>query len=171
MTYFFVGDEHYRHAKIIEYCDRPFDSVEEMDETIISRNNELVRPNDTVVHAGDFTLAPEHVARRFIERLNGEHIFIKGSHDRWLPDGHQTRLELKIGKTWVIVDHYCLRVWPRSHYNTWHVYGHSHGKLPPIGKSWDVGVDNNDFYPLSFEQLVEIMAKQPDNFNLVKKRR
>jgi calcineurin-like phosphoesterase family protein len=40
-----------------------------------------------------------------------------------------------------------MRVWPRSHHNSWQLYGHSHGKLLPIGKQWDIGVDNNDFYP------------------------
>jgi hypothetical protein len=49
------------------------------------------------------------------------------------------------------------------------VIGNSHGKLPPIGKQWDIGVDNNDFYPVSFEKLKEIMSKRPDNVNLIKK--
>jgi calcineurin-like phosphoesterase family protein len=62
-----------------------------------------------------------------------------------------------------------MRVWPRSHYNSWQLYGHSHGRLEPVGKQWDVGVDNNNFYPVSFDQLVEIMKNRPDNFNLVKK--
>jgi hypothetical protein len=43
--------------------------------------------------------------------------------------------------------------------------------LPPIGKQWDVGVDNNDFYPVSLPQLKEIMKTREDNFNLVKKLR
>jgi calcineurin-like phosphoesterase family protein len=171
MTYFYTGDEHYGHKKIIVYCNRPFPSVEEMNEVIVDKHNEVVGPNDTVVHAGDFTLAPNHFAQKFIKRLNGKHIFVRGSHDSWLPKNHQTRFEMHIGKVQIVVDHYAGRVWSKSHYNSWQLYGHSHGGLPPIGKQWDVGVDNNDFYPVSFEQLLEIMAKQPDNFNLVRPRK
>jgi calcineurin-like phosphoesterase family protein len=69
----------------------------------------------------------------------------------------------------VVACHYNLRVWPASHYNSWLVYGHSHGKLAPEGKQWDVGVDNNNFYPVSFDTLKVIMDNSPDNFNLVKK--
>jgi hypothetical protein len=64
--------------------------------------------------------------------------------------------------------HWCMRVWPKSHYNSWHLYGHSHGKLPSEGKSHDVGVDNNNFYPLSLIEITKIMKYKPDNFNLVK---
>jgi calcineurin-like phosphoesterase family protein len=62
-----------------------------------------------------------------------------------------------------------MRTWHRSHYNAWLLYGHSHGRLPPIGKSWDVGVDNNNFTPISFEQVKDIMKARPDNPNLVKR--
>ena len=60
-----------------------------------------------------------------------------------------------------------MRVWHRSHYNAWQLYGHSHAKLEPIGKQYDVGVDNNNFMPVSFNELVEIMDKQPNNFNYI----
>jgi calcineurin-like phosphoesterase family protein len=171
MTYFFVADEHFGHARIIEYTNRPFASVEEMDAEIIRRHNEVVGQGDIVIHAGDFTLAPSQVALTYIAKLNGGHKFIRGSHDRWLPKDAPTRMELRIGQVNVVVDHYAGRVWPKSHYNSWQFYGHSHGGLPPIGKQWDVGVDNNDFYPNRFDKLVEIMANRPDNFNLVKGRR
>ncbi len=64
--------------------------------------------------------------------------------------------------------HYCMRVWHLSHYNSWHVFGHSHGRLEAIGKSFDVGVDCNNFKPISWEELKIIMNKRPDNFNLKK---
>ena len=82
--FFFTADEHYGHANIIRYCDRPFASVEEMDAEIIQRNNELVGPKDVVIHAGDFTLAKKTIAENYIKLLNGTHIFLKGSHDYWL---------------------------------------------------------------------------------------
>jgi len=167
MAYFFTADEHYGHANIISYCNRPFKSVYEMDEEIITRHNELVSDDDLTIHAGDFTLGKE--ADYYRERLNGEHFFIMGSHDRWLKGRNITHLlEKTIEGQPIVVCHYAMRVWPRSHYNSWQLYGHSHGRLPPIGKQWDVGVDNNDFYPLSFERLKKIMVGRPDNPNLVR---
>lgn len=173
--YFFTADEHYFHKNIIKFCNRPFNDINEMNQALIDRHNEVVSKDDIVIHAGDFCWS-NHIedAMRIKEQLNGKHTFLKGSHDKWMRKGNGNRFfheiwEKKIEDVYVVVCHYAMRTWARSHYNSWHCYGHSHGKLEPIGKSWDVGVDNNDFYPVSFEQLKEIMVNRPDNPNLVKK--
>jgi calcineurin-like phosphoesterase family protein len=173
--YFFTSDQHFGHwtnaeRNIIKYCRRPFSSIEEMDEVLIARFNSLVSKNDITIHAGDFTLAKKEAAYQYAARLNGTNIFLKGSHDYWLKGTKYHEIwEGMIEKQYVVVCHYAMRTWARSHYNSWQLYGHSHGKLPPIGKQWDIGVDNNDFYPVSFEKLKEIMSKRPDNVNLIKK--
>ena len=169
--YFWTADEHYGHKRIIEYCNRPWIDVNDMDEEIIKRHNEVVKKIDTVIHVGDFTLTKKDVAEKYIKRLNGRHWFLRGSHDYWLKKGTMTRWERKVQGQYIVADHYAMRVWARSHYNSWQVHGHSHGGLEPSGKQHDVGVDNNNFYPVSFDQLVEIMKNRPDNFNLVKKDR
>ena len=166
--YFFTSDEHYQHANIIKYCNRPFENISEMDKEIIRRHNEVVKDNDIVVHAGDFMMGNKAFAAKYINQLNGKHIFIKGSHDKWLVGANQI-WETSIEKTHIVVCHYSMRVWPKSHFGSWQLYGHNHGGLEPIGKQWDIGVDNNNFYPISFEQLKEIMKSRPDNFNLIKK--
>ena len=51
-----------------------------------------------------------------------------------------------------------MRVWDRSHYGSWHLFGHSHGALPGYGLSLDVGVDCTGFKPISLEQVAEKMA-------------
>jgi len=60
-------------------------------------------------------------------------------------------------------------VWDKSHFNSWQLFGHSHGmlSLAGLGKQFDVGVDNNDFYPVSFDQLLGIMKERPDNSNYI----
>ena len=63
-----------------------------------------------------------------------------------------------------------MRVWSKSHYNSGQLYGHSHSKLMPIGKQWDVGLDNNGFRLLTDRDIIEIMRKLPDNLNLLKER-
>jgi calcineurin-like phosphoesterase family protein len=170
MTTFFTADEHYGHTNIIKYCNRPFDNVDQMDDFIIANHNMVVGESDTVIHGGDFTLSKKPTAQNYVRRLNGKHIFLSGSHDYWLGKKYEAKiLEWKEEKRQTIICHYCMRTWHRSHFNSWHLYGHSHGTLPPIGKSWDIGVDNNNFYPLSFEQIKQIMRHRPNNPNFIKK--
>jgi calcineurin-like phosphoesterase family protein len=169
--HFFTADEHYGHRNIIRYCRRPFSSVEEMDAELIRRHNEVVGEDDIVVHGGDFTLRSLTAAQGYIKQLRGHHIFLRGSHDYWLKDPGDRVWEANIEGQHVVVCHYAMRVWPRSHFNSWQLYGHSHGNLEPLGKQWDIGVDNNNFRPVSFEQLREIMRERLDNFNFVSVRR
>jgi len=169
--YFFTSDEHFHHFNCLNYSNRPFNSIEEHDEKLIKNHNEIVKKGDIVVHGGDFTLIKNKKrVGEYIKKLNGDHIFIRGSHDYWLKNAPQI-WEKKIEDYYIVVCHYCMRVWPRSHYNSVLLYGHSHGELDPIGKSWDIGVDNNNYYPLSFNQIKEIMANRPDNPGLVKKKK
>lgn len=134
---------------------------------LILKHNEVVGQYDRVVHAGDFTFNDKEYAARIIKRLNGIHTFLRGNHDRWLHRNHPTQWSKTFDKQHLVVCHYAMRVWNRSHFNSWQLYGHSHGRLPPEGKQWDVGVDNNNYYPVSFEQVKKIMAGRPDNFNYV----
>ena len=166
--HFFTADQHYGHANIIRFCKRPFASVDEMDRELIRRHNEIVSEDDTVIHAGDFAFRNARSPQNYIDELAGNHIFVRGSHDRWMDETVREILELKIEKQILVVCHYALRTWPRSHYNSWQLHGHSHGTLEPEGKQWDVGVDNNDFYPVSFEAIREIMAGRPDNRGFVR---
>jgi len=169
--YFFTGDQHFFHRNIVQYCGRPFGSVEEMNEAIIKRHNEVVKDTDRVIHLGDFTLVKNSTEIfHIIKRLKGDHTFLEGSHDVWLKDKKYNQIwQKKIGDNYVVCCHYAMRVWPRSHYNSWQLYGHSHGRLEPVGKQWDVGVDNNNFYPVSYDQLVDIMKNRPNNFNLIRR--
>jgi calcineurin-like phosphoesterase family protein len=171
--YWFTADEHFSHGNIIQYCNRPFNSVYEMNETLIRNHNEVVKSDDIVIHGGDFSFVNRYeLANKIIERLNGSlHIFLKGSHDKWLKVNAHDMWERNIDGQVVVVCHYAMLVWPKSHYGSWQLYGHSHGKLdiPIMGKQYDIGVDNNNFYPVSFDKIVEIMKGKKDNFNLLRK--
>jgi len=143
-----------------------------MNEALIANWNRVVGSDDLVYHLGDFGWGD---CRPILERLGGRKVLVIGSHD--LPMKNCGRffeqmtplLEIKHDNRFIVLCHYCLRVWARSHYNSWHLYGHSHGHLEPIGKSWDVGVDANGFAPVSLAQVETIMAARPDNPNLVRR--
>jgi calcineurin-like phosphoesterase family protein len=87
--WWYTGDQHFNHAKIIQYCSRPFVDVQEMNEAIVRNHNLLVKENDMVVHVGDFMFTGPGGARAAVEqvnamldRLNGNHILLLGNHDR-----------------------------------------------------------------------------------------
>lgn len=169
----FSADFHLSHKNIIKYCNRPFASVEEMD-AILTRNlEESLKSKDILYFLGDLTLK-EPVARDFFERFAATEIhFIVGNHDSKgvvkLAEKYCVTVsnlkEVRIENRHIILCHYAMRVWNRSHYNSWQLYSHSHAKLEPIGKQYDIGVDNNGFCPISMKKLEGIMENRPDNFN------
>jgi len=168
--YWFTADEHYKHSRIIDYCNRPFDSIDENDLMLMANHNSVVSKDDTTVHVGDFGFfRTKKEAGEYIRCLNGNHIFVRGSHDRWAPKSMREIWKNKIDGQTVVACHYAMRTWPASHHNSWLLYGHSHGRLPPQGKSWDVGVDCNGYFPVSWDTVKKIMEGRPDNFNYVHK--
>lgn len=163
---FFTSDTHFGHANIIKYCNRPFKSVEEMDEALIKNWNDKVQVGDTVYHLGDFSFGP---AEKYASRLNGMIRFVRGNHDRPLEAYLNCKyfqfpdvLSIYVGKQQFFLSHYAHRVWPKSHRGTWHLYGHSHGTLPddPDSMSFDCGVDCHNYAPLEFEEVKAIMEKK-----------
>lgn len=156
----FTSDTHFDHANILKYTERPFPTVEDMNEAFIKNWNSVVKPKDVVYHLGDFAFR-RHAY--FAERLHGQIVLIEGSHDRM--DGKARKAFQCVGPRHtvkgepdIILSHYAMRVWPRSHYGTWHLYGHSHGHLAPWGKSFDVGVDAQGYAPVALDRVREIMA-------------
>ena len=155
MKHYWTGDSHLGHANIIKYCNRPFKNIEEHDETIISNYNSIIQSQDIVYCLGDFSFKDPD---KYLSRLNGCWILVKGNHDpkeiynakfQFVKDVYSTTIN---GQN-IFMSHYAHRVWNRAHYGAWHLYGHSHSTLPDFGKSCDVGVDNWNYKPVSFEQL------------------
>lgn len=153
---YFTADEHYGHRNIIKYCIRPFNDVDEMDRVIIARHNKLVGQDDTVYHLGDFTLVPDPkaVESKYVSKLNGKHVFLIGSHDHWLDEEtHRRMLDIKLRGQKITLCHYLMQSWHCSHHGSWQLFGHHHGHFNGLKNQYDVGVDNNDFYPVSIEEI------------------
>jgi len=77
---FFVSDTHFGHSNIIQFCDRPFASVEEMDYNLIKNWNEKVPLDGLVFHLGDFGWGGYQEYKKIRDQLNGKIILIKGNH-------------------------------------------------------------------------------------------
>lgn len=162
MAIWFTADNHFGHFNIIRLAKRPFQTLEEMDEVMIARWNERVAPGDTVYHVGDFALRDHNP---YLMRLHGQKHLVIGNHDHsnrvkkatgwWTVDSMKT---VTVEGTPVMLCHYGLRVWSRSHYGALHFYGHSHGNLPGDSQCTDVGVDCWDFRPVSLDEIKARLA-------------
>jgi len=151
-----TADTHFGHKNIVKYCNRPFSTIEQMNKTLIDNWNSRVSKKDTVYFLGDFCFGkPE----QYIAELNGNIIFIKGSHDSKIKAPYiiPLRIILDGDDKLIVLCHYAMRSWEKSHYGSWHLFGHHHGNLPPYGLSFDVGVDCWDYYPISLDEVADKM--------------
>lgn len=161
---FFTSDQHFFHKNIIKYCARPFNSIEEMNETLIENYNKLVKPEDTVYHLGDFSFANYAQAESIFNRLNGQKILIEGNHDSgsvfklkwaWIKNYY----ELKTDKANFVLFHYPMASWNAAFHEVIHLHGHSHHHLPNHGlRRVDVGVDGPtyNFSPINLDTVLEL---------------
>jgi calcineurin-like phosphoesterase family protein len=172
---FYVADTHFLHERLLSMQPRPFLSIEEHDEHLITCWNSVVGEQDIVYHLGDvgFALARNgDRMREIFNRLKGQKFLVLGNHDldkrgnlhptlatlEWAaPPTHALRT--KDGGRDVYMSHYAGRTWPSQHHGAVHFYGHSHGRLEGFGLSRDVGVDveDVDFTPRTFAELTKGM--------------
>ena len=162
---FCTADLHLNHKNIIKYCDRPFKSVEEMNEKIISNWNNKVDYSDNVLILGDFCFGDEDMFDSFYDRLNGYKIFVRGNHDKRIPKDIQVYdvAEFSYKGHEYFCSHFAHRVWNKSHRGSIHLYGHSHGTLPddPNSLSMDVGIDcHPNFEPFSESEILNHIKKK-----------
>jgi calcineurin-like phosphoesterase family protein len=153
--------------------DRKFENIEEMDQVILSNLESNLEAGDTLYYLGDLTFK-ENVAETFFNRFNHIDIhYIIGNHDNMkvlkVAKKYSKSIayikDIKIEEINITLCHYAMRVWNLSHFNAWQLYGHSHGTLRPRGKQYDVGVDSNQYNPISFDYLKKIMTNSGNNEN------
>lgn len=168
MTTWFTADLHLGHKRMLAPLRR-FSTVEEMDETIVARWNERITTKDDVYVLGDVSFHRPDKTAELLARLNGAQKFlITGNHDKnttllarffaWQKDLYTAKVldpEATDGVRRIVLCHYAMRTWSRSHFGAWHLYGHSHGSLEdlPTSLSFDVGIDSHDYYPLSYDDV------------------
>lgn len=159
MNVFFTSDTHFGDHRVLNLRSRPFRSTSEMDEALVGRWNARVGSRDEVWHLGDFALGVA-VAQRLLPRLNGQKNLVTGNIDTralhelagWASVCAYN--ELTVDGTMLVLCHYPFRTWNRMHRGAVNLHGHSHGRLAPLKRQFDVGVDAHDFQPVLLSELL-----------------
>ena len=162
----FTSDLHLGHANAIQFCDRPFETVEKMNRTLIRSYNSRVAKNDTVYILGDLSFRiPVEEANDLIRQLKGKKILLRGNHDKTydptLFEAIYDFYELKgYYKYPIALMHYPMVEWPKSRHGSLHLHGHQHNKFTYNEQMkqegilrYDVGVDANDYCPVSLNAI------------------
>lgn len=160
MNTFFTGCTHFSHKNILDFEERPFDSVEEMDIEMIKIWNNQVANGDTVFHIGDFCLGNYARTVEILEQLNGKIILIKGNHDyskTWdkimkrndslVEEFHSIGHKMKHEKNEMWLTHYPFEIGVRA--KKWSIHSHIHSMESTYLNQINVGVDSPHFKHLN----------------------
>lgn len=173
MNIWYLSDTHFNHDRIRTLGNRPFATVEEMNEFIIQTFNSLIKPRDTVYHLGDFAFGKQEEIKKIRARLNGKVHLIMGNHDyknridrlKHLFTSVSDRLQIQVNHQKIILDHYPLLTWNDKYKGSWHLHAHSHNNLivtradfKTFGKILDVGIDGHSYKPWNHDEIIAIMA-------------
>ena len=167
---YFTADQHFGHANIVKMCNRPFENIEAMNETLIRTWNERVRGDDTIYIVGDLFFRckdPESI----LKQLKGKKRLIVGNHDSsWMGkvqldqyfSSIDNYLEISDGEHALTLCHYPLMTWKhplKSYMIHGHIHANTHMDYWPLLRCRDnvlnAGVDVNDFRPVTFDELLE----------------
>lgn len=192
---FFTSDTHFGHGNIIKgfssWGFRNFCSVEEHDEYLIEQWNKTVPEDGVVFHLGDFCFASISKWEEIRNRLNGKIYLIMGNHDvRNVATGGDRinnlfeeitpQKQISINGQMIYLNHFpflCMTgVYSYNDRPTWQLFGHVHSgpesnsqdidRLVHLYPSqYDVGVDNNNYTPVSYEKVKNIIDKQIHDSN------
>lgn len=144
MADYLTSDHHFGHKNIIAYEDRPFTTVEEMDEFMIQRWNETVKPGDTVYHLGDFALVNLERIAALLKRLNGRKILILGNHDR----AAHRMAEAGFDEVYKYLVLYRDDPWSHGHRNSYLLLSHRPRPFHWKGRCLNVAVECWDYRPI-----------------------
>ena len=148
-----VSDTHFFHSRIIEYCNRPFQTADEMNFALIKNWNSVVSDNDIVYHLGDVTWKR---CDEILSVLKGKKELILGNHD----DIEKHNLQQHFRKIHaskklsgnILLTHYPVVCDFGNQYN---VHGHIHDKNLDSKQHINVSVEQTEYTPIQLESLLE----------------
>jgi calcineurin-like phosphoesterase family protein len=157
---FITSDTHFGHANIIKYANRPFDSVEEMNEALVENWNSVVKQGDKVYHLGDVTMNSK--ALDIMTRLNGRKCLIKGNHDTqrlkfYTPHFYDIRGSHELGN--FILTHIPVAIEQKLRYPSGNIHGHLHEQN--MNDPWylNVSVEQTNYTPIAFDAITKERSK------------
>lgn len=174
MAIYMISDTHLNHNNIIKYCKRPFDNIEEMNDSLINNWNEIVNPNDIVYHLGDLYLGSKYDLKDLVSRLNGEIYLIRGNHDRLTVKSYEDCGITVLKNAPILLDEYKIALSHRPIPDTMlkpdyiNIHGHIHQrKLEDIldtklfnpNRHINVSCDVLNFKPKLLDELLEKYKK------------
>jgi calcineurin-like phosphoesterase family protein len=121
--------------------------------------NAAVAPEDEIWHLGDVARKPGDVAG-LLQRLHGTKHLIRGNNDPpatleapgWASVGDYA--ELEVDGHQLVLCHYPFRTWNGQHRGALNLHGHSHGRLKPMPRQHDVGVDARQWRPVTLAEIL-----------------
>lgn len=175
---FFTSDSHFSHFNVAKLCNRPYSSRSEMNQCLIDNWNKVVPEDGIVIHCGDFMLSHKIGFKeysKYINKLNGTIYLTRGNHDRIDLGNYDNKLivndcmHIQVEKTIIYAQHYpCL-----AFNGDIQVFGHIHtlsdGKVHGLDSDvpdklkfnqYDVGVDQNNYTPINYNQLINIINER-----------
>ena len=178
-NYWVTSDLHFYHKGVLNFCPatRPWISVEDMNEGLVSHWNETVSVVDEVLFLGDFSFRGREATEAILTRLHGNITFVLGNHDRTLReqiDGLTTYdyLEFKFNDTKVCALHFPIAAWNQQGRGSIQLYGHCHGNYQGEGRQIDCGWDAHGRL-ISLQEAVDTCLGRdiycPDHHKIVEK--
>ena len=164
MNTFLIGDTHFCHANIIRYCNRPFKTVQEMNQAIVDNWNDIVKPNDQVFVLGDFCLGNKKAIIEMGQMLNGHKNLILGNHDRGSMNAYREAGFESISKypillhDYFLLSHAPLHTTPDGLYANIFAHVHDDPKYLTVSqRSYCVSAERIDYTPVDFDYVCYAM--------------
>lgn len=171
----YISDLHFGHENAIEFDNRPFSDVDEMDRRMIELWNLRVSHNDDVYIVGDFCFTLKRTPDWYLRQLKGHKHLIVGNHDKLVLDCAEAIKYLEsVDKMLHVSDqgkqiclcHFPLAQWNKAHYGSWHIYGHIHadrGAVYQFMKTREHALNAaaciNNYTPVSINELIRNNAE------------
>lgn len=174
---YFIADTHFFHESVIEFNQRPFKDVNDMNKQLIENWNNTVKfSNDEVYILGDFVYkGTGENANSILQQLRGKKYLIKGNHEKYLNDKKfehhhfewiKNYYVLKYNKRKFVLFHYPILEWDGYYKRSIHLYGHVHNNKVDFFNgilginAVNVGVDMIGYKPISIDKIIEIVNER-----------